>query len=110
MSEHTENIRRAVKIGYNKLVDALDRMEKERDVAQSELHTATVVIAAMREERDKALEIAEQFETEIADLKKKDEVRAADTPYYNMSAATPSATEPEKQDAGTPRRPWRYTP
>ncbi len=31
MSEHTENIRRAVKTGYEKLVDALDRMEKERD-------------------------------------------------------------------------------
>lgn len=34
MSEHTENIRRAVKIGFDKLVDALDSMEKERDAAQ----------------------------------------------------------------------------
>lgn len=33
MSEHTENIRRAVTTGLGKLVDALDDMEKERDEA-----------------------------------------------------------------------------
>ena len=56
MSEYTENIRRAVKIGYNKLVDALDRMEKERDAA--------------RVERDYEHEMHLAYLAEVEDLKK----------------------------------------
>ncbi len=40
MSEHTENIRRAVTTGLGKLVDALDTMEKERDEANAHLENA----------------------------------------------------------------------
>ncbi len=52
MSEHTENIRRAVKTGFDKLVRALDRMEKERDEAIKERDIGMKNQIELTKERD----------------------------------------------------------
>ncbi len=88
MSEHTENIRRAVKIGYDKLVDALDRMEKERDGALEGVERLKYDLEQVEDRARSAKSnyerinesLQKQFSdvsAELRDLKKKAEIRTS---------------------------------